>query len=322
MNNYLGIWRQLNRFVISLDSRMNLSWEDKTALFGAHLVENGVQSTTLKSYFSAIKFILKQDGYQWDDGKMLLSSLIKGCKRGNDSLKIRLPIQNRLVEMLLFEVERYYGGERNQHYLEALYKAMICLAYYGMMRVGEITNGDHTLKAPNIHLGHNKDKILIVLYTSKKHGKESRPQRIKISAIENENAAKPMTKAFFCPCKTVNAFMEIRGDYIEDDEQFFIFRDGSPVLPGQFRNMLRLLLKRLGLNSALYDVHSFRAGRTVDLYKFGYSIERIKVIGRWRSNAIYNYLKLSQFCTICHKYSNQNVIWIYRATRVSIIELS
>ena len=92
MNNYIGIWRQLNKFVINLDSRMNLSWEDKTALVGAHLVEGGVQSTTLKSYFSAIKFILKQDGYQWDDTKMLISSLIKGCKLENDSLKIRLPI--------------------------------------------------------------------------------------------------------------------------------------------------------------------------------------------------------------------------------------
>ena len=87
--------------------------------------------------------------------------------------------------------------------------------------------------------------------------------------------------------------MGIRGDYVEDDEQFFIFSDGNPVQPCHLRNMLRLLLNRLGLNSTLYDVHSFRAGRTVDLYKLGYSIEKIKVMGRWRSNAVYKYLKLS-----------------------------
>ena len=77
-----------------------------------------------------------------------------------------------MIEILLFESERYFGGEKNQPYLETLYKVMICLAYYGMMRVGEITIGDHTLKAQNIHIGDNKDKILIVLYTSKTHEKE------------------------------------------------------------------------------------------------------------------------------------------------------
>ena len=90
--NYLSIWRHLNRFIINLDRRDNLSWEERTALFGAYLVEGGVQSSTLKSYFSAIKHVLKQDGYIWDDRKALLSSLVKGCKLENDRVKIRLPI--------------------------------------------------------------------------------------------------------------------------------------------------------------------------------------------------------------------------------------
>ena len=63
MKNYLCVWRQLNKFIINLDYRGHLSWELKTALFGAYLVDNGIQSSTLKSYFSAIKHILKLDGY-------------------------------------------------------------------------------------------------------------------------------------------------------------------------------------------------------------------------------------------------------------------
>ena len=57
--NYLGIWRHLNKFLIRLDHKENLSWEERTALFGAYLVDGGVQSSTLKSYFSAIKYVLK-----------------------------------------------------------------------------------------------------------------------------------------------------------------------------------------------------------------------------------------------------------------------
>ena len=64
---YLSVWRQLNKFVISLDYKTDLSWEQRTVLFGAYLVDKGIQSSTLKSYFSAIKHILKQDGYDWND---------------------------------------------------------------------------------------------------------------------------------------------------------------------------------------------------------------------------------------------------------------
>ena len=181
-SNYLSIWRHLNKFIISLDYRENLTWEQKTALFGAYLVEGGIQSSTLKSYFSAIKHILKQDGYQWNDNKLLLNSLVRSCKLVNDTVKIRLPIQRGLLEMLLFEIGRHFNKTNPQPYLETMYKAMFCLGYYGMLRVGELTLGPHTLKACNIHVGNNKDKILLVLYSSKTHGRESGPQKIKISA--------------------------------------------------------------------------------------------------------------------------------------------
>ena len=219
---------------------------------------------------------------------MLLNSLIRSCKLENDSVKIRLPIQGKLLEMLLFEIGRKYNADINpQPYLDTMYKALFCLAYYGMMRVGELTVSPHTLKASNIHVGNNKDKILIVLYSSKTHGKESRPQRIKISAVPT----KRKTQKFFCPFKSVINYMTIRGGYDDETEEFFVFRDRSPAKPHQVRTILREMLDNLNLDSSLYDVHSFRIGRTCDLYKFGYSIDRIKSMGRWKSNAVYKYLK-------------------------------
>ena len=292
INNYLSIWRKLNKFLLNLDDKIIGSWEQKTALFGAYLVDNGAQSSTLKSYFSAIKFILKLDGYQWDDNKVLLNALVRSCKLVNDCIKTRLPIQKGLLEMLLFETTRYYDGPRissPQPYLAALYKAIFCLAYYGMMRVGELAESEHCIKACNIHLGNNKDKILIVLYSSKTHGKESRPQKIKITAT-NVGSMKFNNK-HFCPFEIVTKYMKIRGDYLDENEQFFIYADRSPVLPHHVRKILRTLLDNLNLNSILYDVHSFRAGRTSDLEKFGYPIEMIKSLGRWRSNAVYRYFK-------------------------------
>ena len=179
-NNYLSVWRNLNKFLLSLDTKLKMSWEQKTALFGAYLVDNGVQSSTLKSYFSAIKHILKQDGYEWDDNKVLLNALARSCKLENDLVKTRLPIQKGLLEMLLFEIKRqWYDNKSPQPYLAFMYQAIFCLAYYGMLRVGELAFSNHCIKACNIHVGSNKDKILVVLYSSKTHGKESRPQKVK-----------------------------------------------------------------------------------------------------------------------------------------------
>ena len=275
----------MNKFLIKLnhfDSR--LSWEQKTAFFGAYLIDKGVQSATLKSYFSAIKYMLKQDGYPWDDKKAALSSLVKSCKIENDKVKVRLPIQKGLLEVLLFEIKRKFD---QQPYLLSMYTAMFCLGYYGMLRVGEMTYGPHTLKVCNIHVSGNKQKIQIVLYTSKTHGIDSSPQKIKIAAINSVGRK----KKWFCPCKMVAHFLFIRGGYIDEMEQFFVFSDKSPVKPCHLRTTLRSLLERINLNSILYDVHSFRNGRACDLEKFRYSLDKIKAMGRWRSNAVFKYLK-------------------------------
>ena len=81
---YHSVWRTFNNFLMRLDRRPEI-WEDRTALFCTHLVhDRGVQSSTLKSYISAIKCILKDDGYGWNDNKVLLSALIKSCKLVND----------------------------------------------------------------------------------------------------------------------------------------------------------------------------------------------------------------------------------------------
>ena len=75
-------------------------------LFGTHLVKQGYQSSTIKSYFSAIKHVLKTDGYQWNDDKAMLSTITKSCRLINDCVMIRLPISRKLLDLLLYEMER------------------------------------------------------------------------------------------------------------------------------------------------------------------------------------------------------------------------
>ena len=108
VKTYLNIWRQFNNFVISLDVAPH-SWEARTTLYIAYLIDNGKQSASIKSYVSAIKKLLVIDGYKWKDEEVLLNSLTKAWRLLNDRVKTRLPIQCGFLEIILFEVERYFS---------------------------------------------------------------------------------------------------------------------------------------------------------------------------------------------------------------------
>ena len=86
-------------------------------------------------------------------------------------------------------------------------------------------------------------------------------------------------------------YMKMQGLYDSDTEQFFIFRDKSPLKPQHVRDTLRCLISKINLDPSLYNILSMRARRACDLIKMGFTIEEVKVMGRWRSNTIYKYLK-------------------------------
>ena len=276
-----------------------VDWEERTALFCAYLVEKGNKSATIKSYVSAIKNILVTDGYKWNDSLILMDSPTKACRLANDKIYLRFPIHIGLLEMLLFELERLFSMD---WYLEVMYKALFSLAYYGMMRVGELAHNqnesisNHAVKACNVHIGLNKKKILLILYSSKTHDKSSRPQRIKIQAKGTCDSSKLRTcknemKRHFCPFQLLKNYMNIRGAYEVESEQLFVFKQKIPVAPRHIRKVLKTLISRVGLDASLYDVHSLRSGRTTDLIKAGYSVDEVKRMGRWKSNAVYKYIK-------------------------------
>ena len=287
-NNYYGIWKKFNEFIIKLD-RKPPAWEDRFLLYGAHLVDCGAQSSTIRSYASAIKAVLTSDGYEWNDQKVLLNTIIKACKLENDTVKTQLPVSYNLLELILLSLERSLSA---QPYLCLLYKSIFLLGYYGLMRIGELTMGSHPIKAKDIHTGMNKDKILILLHSSKTHGKESRLQKIKIHAFGNADTREKVKFRLFCPFKAMRHYLYVRGPFETTAEALFIFRDGKAVTPEHVRNILRDRIKSLNLDPMLYDTHSLRIGRASDMFnKFNFSVEEIKQKGRWSSNAVYKYLR-------------------------------
>ena len=161
------------------------------------------------------------------------------------------------------------------------------MAYYGLLRIGELTESPHTLKAKDIEIADNKDKIKLTLYSSKTHTVVNIPQEIKISAEEDTGRK----NKFFCPFKLIRSYMKARGNYTNDNDNFFVYSDGSPVQPAAAREMLKTCLRRINKNPDSFNFQSLRIGSTTDLLHFGFTVEQIKRLGRWKSNAIYKYLR-------------------------------
>lgn len=171
---------------------------------------------------------------------------------------------------------------------------MLATGYYGLFRVGELANGTHTIMAKDVHYGRNKFKIQFVLWSSKNLTKGSHPQMVSISAADPEKLLMGIGGNTLCPysilCRYIEARLKLPGRNSRK-EKFFVFSDRSAVQPYQFRKILKDTLKRIGLDQAMYDCHSLRIGRAGDLLSAGLSIDYIKKVGRWKSNAVYKYFK-------------------------------
>ena len=201
-------------------------------------------------------------------------------------LSIRLPIQKGLLHILIDKLDERYQT-RSQPFLCLLYKAILATGYYGLFRIGELTTGDHLIQLNDVFAADNRDKVLIVLRTSKTHSLADTPQKIK---IDSKDANLTTRQAQYCPVILLSDYIDARLEICQTGP-LFTFSDGSPVKPEHFRAVLKNAIKKCGLDPNLYDMHSMRSGRSCDMFKEGYEVQTIKKRGHWRSNAVYDYLR-------------------------------
>ena len=165
----------------------------------------------------------------------------------------------------------YLDSEHPQPYLSTLYKAIFATAYYGLFRISEVVKGEHVIKAKDVHIADNKEKIMFVLFTSKTHWWDNPPQSVKISSQGTSSRAKR-----HCPYSLLREYMAVRVEYERDDEPFFVYRDGSPVQPATINKILKEALILGNVDPKHRSFHCLRSGRVVDLLNLGVSVETIK----------------------------------------------
>ena len=289
--SYRSVWKNFNKFLIQLDVKPS-SWESRLLLFVGHLVNTKKQSSTVRSYILAIKAILNLSGIELNPDQYLLTALTKACRMVNDSVKTRLPIKKRLLARMICQIEANW---HDQQYLKVMYSALISTAYFGLFRVGELTLSPHVVKALDVQIGTNKKKIMFLLRSSKTHHKGVMPQKIKISSTEQQQKqiTNKQTKKCdgFCPYDLLRNYLRVRPKIKSLDEQFFVHADSHPVTAANMRVTMKRILCSMNYDDSLFSMHSYRIGRAVDLMRLGLTVETIKELGRWKSNAVFGYLK-------------------------------
>ena len=126
--NYYSVWKTFNQFFIRLDNKLD-TWEERLTLFIGYLIEERkFKSQSVRSYVSAIRGVLQEDGVTLNEDKFLLSALTSACKLKNDRVTTRLPLRKAMLCSVVNKTAEYFMQELNQPYLAHLYCALFSTA--------------------------------------------------------------------------------------------------------------------------------------------------------------------------------------------------
>ena len=90
---------------------------------------------------------------------------------------------------------------------------------------------------------------------------------------------------------SVTAIMEFSCIMSNQSGPVFIHYVGSSLSSGQFAAILTKSIEVAGLNPFLFSTHSFRIGAATSAAVGGCSLEKIKIMGRWRSGCVRGHMK-------------------------------
>ena len=199
-----------------------------------------------------------------------VSRLLNSYKKLDTPL-IRKPIGADLLKRIM----QCYGYS----YTDVLFKALFTLMYSASLRIGEVALSgvaDHVILKENCSL--RKDGSLKLHLKSFKHSVQ--PVVLVLKRLPEQG---------LCPVSNLLDYLKVRPCGAHN--ALFLLRDGKLLTRQLVANELSRVMNAIGLVSAHYNTHSLRIGRATDMFTAGASDERIRLIGRWNSDAWRSYIK-------------------------------
>lgn len=248
--------------------------------FITNCFESGYAPSTISTYVSGISFRHKIANMHDHTGTFVIKKLLEGCRRIKPQIDSRAPITDTILKRVceVLPVVCYSVFEAR------LFRAAFTLAYFGLLRVGEIvltTKGqaDRPLKVGDVMV--EKTAVSLTIRTSKTK-QAGKPVILRIPAVADKQ---------ICCVDAMNQYTTHRP---LGQAQFFCHSNRTPMTRSQFSGVLKKAIKRIGLPNSQYQTHSFRIGRATNLAMRGVSAENIKKLGRWQSSAYGSYIRVDK----------------------------
>ena len=252
------------------------------------MAKENLKHRTIKAYLSAVRFLHIEEGTQ-DPFKQPLNRLeytLKGIKRceiqkGGDRRE-RLPISPSIMKRIKATWEPS-GSDPDV----VMLWAACCLAFFGFLRVGEMTVPSDSSYDPAVHLSRsdvaaNNPAAPTVLRISIKQSKTD-PFRQGVDLFLGK------TSTSLCPVGALLNYLVVRGP---EPGPLFQYKDGRFLTRQRFVEAVKAALQRAGVDQTKYNGHSFRIGAATTAAANGLEDSIIKTHGRWKSLAYWHYIQI------------------------------
>ena len=247
-------------------------------VFLTYLRIRGFAPATITTYVSAIGYIHKINGFEDPTSRFIVQKTLASINRLYSSSDSRLPI----TQFILFRLLQAMDKVITLPYHIALIRAMLAVAFYGLLRIGEISRQKNGVVCINLNQVKIFDDRIVITIQNFKHNKDNQPFDIVLHK----------QKSLACPYELLLNYLAVRGS---NPGPLFSFIDGKGVTRNFFNSKLKLGLEFIGLDVTRYKSHSLRIGGASYLSGLGLSDLQIKIMGRWRSDAFLRYIRNQKF---------------------------
>lgn len=248
--------------------------------------------TTIKLYLSGIRyFYLRIKGFNplqnsVGQNSACLQSILTGVKKKQSlysiSKRTRLPITLSILKKMCNLLR---SGILDM-FTSYMFEAACTVAFFGFLRCGEFTvhsdvHYDDYVSTEDV-ICHDT----FVTITLKKSKTDPFRHGVQIKLFK--------TNTDVCPVNAISKYLTLRSRVFRKQPMpFFVTKEGSILTRAFFINTLKVLLSHLGLNSDLYNGHSFRIGAATTAQEARIEDHLIKTLGRWSSNCYTTYIHTS-----------------------------
>ena len=244
-------------------------------LFAAHLALSGLAHTSIKVYFSAIGNLHSSCSHHSAYHKAFtprLEQVLRGIKREQSithTERVRLPItveiMHQIYSVLSMSPTKYQG---------MMLWAACCIAFFGFLRVGEMTTPSRDAYDSSVHLSlgdvslDSRTTPTIIWLNIKQSKTDPFHKGAKLCLGRTESVV--------CPVKALLPYLAVRGSA---PGPLFLLEDGVPLTRAHFKTLLSTTLKRAGLDDSKYNTHSFRIGAATSAKAVGIADVHIQMLG-------------------------------------------